>query len=119
MTPLTAVVESSSLQEFERRCAERYPSKLEATTRPLDAEVTLAWGATVRDISSSGIGMNLCYPFPAGTYLAVDLDLPQSETRVPSLLARVVHAHDLPDGTWHVGCEFVKPLSQSELEIMV
>ena len=119
MTPLTAVVEASSLQDFERRRAERHPSTLEATTHPLDKEITLGWGATVRDLSTSGIGLTLCYPFPEGTYLVVDLDLPEGQPPSPSLLARVVYAQDLSDGTWHVGCEFVKPLSHSELDIMV
>lgn len=119
MPPLTALVESSSLTDFERRIAERHPSKREALTRPLEAEVSLAWGATVRDISTTGIGLTLCYPFPTGTYLAVDLDMPEAQTPAPSFLARVVHAQDLPDGTWHVGCEFVKPLSDSELDLVV
>ena len=119
MTPLTAVVEASSPQEFERRRAERHPSNLGATTRPFDTEVTLGWGAAVRDISTSGIGLRLCNPFPAGTYLTVDLDLPPGQPTAPPLLARVVHSHDLADGTWHVGCEFVQPLSHSELEILV
>jgi hypothetical protein len=119
MPPLTALVEPSSLHDFERRLAERHPSKREALTRPLEAEVTLAWGASVRDISTSGIGLTLCYPFPAGTYLTVDLDLPESAAPAPSWLARVVHAQDQPDGTWHVGCEFVKPLSEGELDFVV
>lgn len=118
MPPLTAAVQSSSLSDFERRIADRHPSKCEALTRPLEAEVELAWGATVRDISASGIGLTLCYPFPAGTYLAVDLDLPETRGPAPSLLARVVHSQDTPDGMWQVGCEFVKPLTADELELM-
>lgn len=119
MPPLTALVEASSIQDFERRRSERHPSKREALTRPLDGEVTLAWGATVRDISTKGIGLTLCYPFPAGTYLAVELDLPESDSPARAMLARVVQAQDLPDGTWHVGCEFVKPLSDGELDLAI
>ena len=117
MPPRTALVEP--LHDFERRCANRVPAESEALTRPLDGEVTLAWGTTIRDISTTGIGMTLCYPFPAGTYLVVELEVPESRHLLPSLLARVVHDQDLPDGTWHVGCEFVKPLSASDLEIVV
>jgi len=116
MPARTAIVEASSPQEFERRYAERLSTKLEATTRPLEVELTLGWGATVRDISQNGIGLTLCFPFPAGSYLAVDLHTPHAKAPVSSLLARVVHARDLPDGTWQVGCKFVKPLSASELE---
>jgi len=119
MPQLTALVKSSSPVDYERRSAERRPGKREALTRPLEAEATLAWGATVRDISTTGIGLTLCYPFPTGTYLAVELELPEAPERASSFLTRVVHAEDLPDGTWRVGCEFVKPLSDSELEIAV
>ncbi len=134
MPPLTAAVLPSSVSDFERRAqerrdqeprdperrvAQRQPSQCEALTHSLDAEVELAWGATVRDISTSGIGLTLCYPFPAGSYLAVDLDLPESRGPAPSLLARVVHAQDMPDGMWQVGCEFVKPLTEGELELVL
>ena len=119
MPPQTAVVEPSTLLEFERRCALRLSTKRDATTRPLDVEATLGWGATVRNISSAGIGLTLCFPFPAGSYLAVELDFPQAKALASPLLARVVHAQDLPDGTWHLGCEFVKPLSPAELELLL
>src|SRR5262245_13791419 len=117
MPPLTAIAEALSRHEVDRRSAERHSANLDATTRLLETEVTLAWGATVRDITTNGIGLTLCFPFPAGSYLAVELESKQK--KMPSLLARVVHAQDLPDGTWHIGCEFVKPLSPSELDIIL
>jgi PilZ domain-containing protein len=117
MPQLTALVQPSSRPDFERRAAVRQAGKAEALTRPLEASDTLAWGATVRDISASGIGLTLCYPFRAGTYLAIDL--PEANGGTRTVLTRVVHAEDLPDGTWHVGCEFVKPLSDSTFELMV
>ena len=116
MAQLTALVQPSSHHDFERRIAERRASKQQALTRPLQAGEALSWGATVRDISASGIGLILCYPFCAGTYLAVDVQEPGGGR---TFLTRVVHAQDLPDGTWHVGCEFVTPLSESSLEMMV
>jgi hypothetical protein len=117
MAQLTALVQPSSHLDFERRIADRHASKQEALTRQLQASGALSWGATVRDISASGIGLTLCYPFCAGTYLAVDVQEPGGGSR--TFLTRVVHAQDLPDGTWHVGCEFVKSLSDSDLELMV
>lgn len=111
MPQLSALVQRSSRLDFERRLAERHASSQEALTRPLHAADALAWGATVRDISATGIGLTLCYPFRAGTYLAVDVQEPGGG--VQTLLTRVIHAHDLSDGTWHVGCEFVKPLSEA------
>ena len=73
--------------------------------------------AQLRDISTTGIGLTLCYPFRAGTYLAVDLKNQQGESR--TWLTKVVHAQDQTDGSWHVGCEFVKHLSESDLDVMI
>ena len=95
--------------EFEKRVAERHDCNLDATTHPLDSVDTLAWGATIRDVSRTGVGLTVCYPFRAGTYLAVDL-------KGTTVLSRVVHVRDRADGTWQVGCEFIKPLSESEVD---
>lgn len=101
----------------DRRNSERHPAGLEALARPLDTQDSLWWGAQARDISASGIGLSLCYPFRPGTLLAVDLknDAGGSKT----LLTRVVHVEDKADGTWLIGCEFVKKLTDSELEMMI
>lgn len=117
MSQLAALVQRSSRHHFERRAAQRHASNVEALTRPLEATDTISWGATLRDVSTTGIGLSLCYPFRAGTYLAVDL--PESGGGIRSVLVRVVHAADQPDGTWHVGCEFVQPLTESKLELVV
>lgn len=106
-----------ALAEAERRDAIRYPVNMEALSRPLDGQDTIWWGATVRDISSTGIGLSLCYPFRAGTYLAVDVQGPGPGNR--TLLTRVVHARDQADGTWHVGCEFVKPLTDDDVDLLI
>lgn len=99
----------------ERRSADRHAADLEALTRPLEANDTLWWGATVRDISVSGVGLAVCFPFRPGTYLAVDLQGRNSRT----LLTRVVQVQDRSDGTWHVGCEFVKRLNDNDLSGMI
>lgn len=117
MPQLTALVRPSSHSDFDRRVAERRATHKEALTRPLETNDTIAWGALVRDISTTGVGLTLCFPFHAGTYLAVDLPSPGGAFR--SVLTRVVHAQDQADGTWQVGCEFVKPLSESELDLVV
>ena len=102
---------------IERRVSVRHLSGMEAMSRPLDVQDTISWGATVRDISAGGIGLMVCYPFRRGTYLAVDLLGTNGALR--TLLTRVIHTEDLPDGTWLVGCEFVKPLTDSDLELMI
>lgn len=103
------------LEEFERRASERNASGTQALSRPLIANDAIAWGASVRDVSDTGIGLTLCFPFNPGTYLAIDL---RTAGGTRSLLARVVHARDQADGTWHVGCEFVNKLSENDQELM-
>jgi hypothetical protein len=110
MPSLTALVQPySRALDLERRASQRQRCHQEALTRLLDADRTLAWGATVRDISDAGIGLAVCFPFRAGAYLSVDVI--QADGSVVSRLTRVVHAVDQRDGTWHVGCEFVAPPS--------
>ncbi len=109
----------SSAVEFERRESDRRECQIDATTRPLDTQDTLTWGASVRDVSPSGIGLTLCFPFRAGTYLAIDLAGKTPDTPAFTALTRVVQVRDQNDGSWHVGCEFVKPLSDREFESLV
>src|SRR5437763_16523737 len=97
----TLVRSFTSRLDFERRQAERHTCHLDATTHPLDTADTIAWGASLRDVSRTGVGLLLCFPFRAGTYLAVDL-------KGQTVLTRVVQVRDRDDGTWLVGCEFIK-----------
>ena len=69
--------------------------------------------ATVRDISTTGVGLLLDCAFPPGTMLLVE-SWQRGNLRT-TLLARVVHA--APQGAgWYHGCELGRPLGASELE---
>jgi hypothetical protein len=116
-TALVQPVAPSVLADFERRASTRHALIAQGLARPVEGQDAIWWGATVFDLSNTGIGLSLCFPFRPGTYLAVDLHGPDGSNR--SLLAKVIHARDQADGTWHVGCEFVKPLSDSDVEVMV
>jgi len=104
--PASVRVVSPSSVPLEQRSSERHPCHLEAVSCPLDAPETLCWGATVQDLSAGGIGLTLCYPFKPGTYLAINVQNPENRT----LLGRVIHVADQADGTWFIGCEFVKQI---------
>jgi hypothetical protein len=105
MLSLTALVQPySRVRDMERRAANRQRSGQEAIARPQGADRTLSWGASVSDISDTGIGLSVCYPFRPGTYLIIKLVSADGAAR--TCLARVVHVLDQKDGTWHVGCEF-------------
>jgi hypothetical protein len=107
----------ASKEAIEKRKTARHVCGRDAVSHPLDGQDTLCWGAQVRDISAGGIGLSLCYPFKLGTLLAIDIQGPPGGTR--TLLARVVRVNDQVDGTWTIGCEFVKPISDSDVEILV
>ena len=104
-------------QEAERRVSVRHVSAQEAVSRPLDAQDTLSWGAQVRDVSLGGIALIVCYPFKPGSYLAIEIQGVPTAAR--PLLARVIHAEDQSDGTWAVGCEFLKQLTPSDMAVLV
>jgi len=106
-------VAAPTVADLEKRSSLRHMCSQEALARPLDLPSTICWGASVRDLSTGGIGLALCYPFKPGSYLAVDIQGP-GQTR--TVLVRVVHAVDKQDGNWHLGCEFVTPLSEDDLE---
>src|ERR1019366_2414970 len=110
-------VRNPFFRDLERRDDERQACSLEATSHPLEVGETLSWGAVVNDISAGGVGITLCYPFRPGTYLAVDLQSPGGMVR--TLMVRVLHVHDQTDGMWRLGCEFVKPLTQDDMDLFV
>jgi hypothetical protein len=101
----------------ERRESPRHACSLEATSHPMENSDALSFGAVVHDISANGVGITLCYPFRPGTYLDVELQVPRCMLR--SLMVRVVHVEDLRDGMWRLGCEFVKPLTQSDMDLLI
>jgi hypothetical protein len=110
-------VRNPYFHDRERRGPGRHACSLEATSHPLELGETLSWGAVVNDISAGGVAITLCYPFRPGTYLAVDLQPPAGARQ--TLMVRVLHVHDQVDGMWRLGCEFVKPLTQSDMDLFV
>jgi hypothetical protein len=114
---LVQSVRNPYFEETERRSAERHACALEATSHAIEVGETLSWGAVVSDFSLGGLGITLCYPFRPGTYLAVELQCPGNTYR--TVMVRVLHVRDEPDGLWRLGCEFIKPLTQSEMDLFL
>ena len=114
---LVQQIRDPDFHQGERRNADRQMCAIDATSQSMDANETLSWGAVVQDISSGGIGLTLCYPFRPGTYLAVDI--PTLSGTLRSMMVRVVHVDDQNDGLWRLGCEFVKSLSESEMDLII
>jgi hypothetical protein len=114
---LVQQVRNPFFRESERRGAERHLCSLEVTSHKVDEEQPLSFGAVVTDVSATGVSVKLCFPFRPGTFLAIDLQTGNNMVR--TLMVRVQHVHDLSDGQWRLGCEFVKPLTESDMDLIL
>jgi hypothetical protein len=113
MPLLHTAVEVVVLQppEDERRKAPRYPSGRLSLVRAGRGGDPVARRAVIRDISASGVRVDVDCEYPRGTSLAV-APLGWPGPRV--LVVRVVRSWPEGEG-WAHGCEFVEPLGESEL----
>lgn len=73
------------------------------------------WEAAIRDLSLGGARLVLRRRFEPGAGLAIELP---GEDEPYTVLARVIHVRRDGDN-WALGCKFISPLSESELERLV
>jgi hypothetical protein len=105
-----------SSQPAEKRSHERVPCEVKGYYQasgdgPLDC---FWWWCTVRDISLHGCQLVSQRPLERGTPVTVDLAIPGSPTSC-TFAARVVHSAAEGKDAHRVGCEFLRPLTASEL----
>jgi hypothetical protein len=111
-------IRGANLLDIEKRLAARQPCLLEATSRPMEITEGMTFGGTVTDVSAGGLKLDLCFPFRPGTYLAVDLQ-PAAGPVNRAMVCRVVHVHENKGAMWTLGCEFIKPLTDSEVDLLL
>jgi hypothetical protein len=99
----------------ERRAAVRFPANLDGSCECLVGPRGECWMATIQDISSTGMSLGVERRFEPGTLVLVDMP-PTTQCLVRSLLARVKHVRQADDGSWILGCAFLKPLSNAEVQ---
>lgn len=107
------------VSKAERRASVRYQCDPESfshdnSCRPITASKRESWPATVRDLSTSGIGIIINRRFEPGTLLSVDLE-DADHTAQRSLLVRVMRAAQEAPDSWVHGCAFTHPMSEAEL----
>jgi hypothetical protein len=105
----------SAAPELERRRATRYPCSLQPAWRVLGSRAGDSWMAVVRDISTTGISMVIKYQIKPGTVLVIRLQSTNRRLSRP-LPVRVMHATAQTGGHWLIGCDFVRRLSDNDLE---
>jgi PilZ domain-containing protein len=102
----------------ECRAHVRFAHALRSTCRPLGREGGTAWTARARDVSRSGIALVMEREVKVGTVLVVALDGLSGRFTRPILMRVVRVRRELSKG-WLVGCTFVTPLSDHEVEAML
>jgi hypothetical protein len=75
--------------------------------------------ARIRNITHGGIGLTCTRRFEVGTFVAIELQLPNQD--FPRVVpARVVHARtERGRSGWFFGCEFVNKLSDEDLKSLL
>jgi hypothetical protein len=102
----------------ERREAERFPPEITPVCRVGGLTLPVISRAIVRDLSATGIGLLVNQPMKAGTVLVLCLESVDRQLARP-LPARVMHASAVSEGHWLVGCQFVRCLSEPELQALL
>jgi c-di-GMP-binding flagellar brake protein YcgR len=95
----------------------RFPTNVEARYYSiLDAELTPR-SARVVNISASGVALLTDHEVKAGTLLSAELQ-GESHAALLTILACVVHVIARADGQWLLGCDFIRELTEQDMETL-
>jgi PilZ domain len=104
----------SSLCPSERRVWARHATDRKTLCLSENDTEPVLWVAVIRNISRGGICLRSKHAFEPGTVLKLDLLMGDNDDCL-SVRARVLHARELLDGQWEVGCTFTAELTETEL----
>jgi len=76
----------------------------------------MAWEGWLRNVSAGGLRVVLSRRFEPGAALAVEAPGSDGDDSSSMLLARVVHVRPHRGAAWSLGCSFVSPLSDEEVQ---
>lgn len=99
----------------DKRTWVRFACELHAGYRKVGDPTNQAYPAQVLNISANGIGLAVTQPATAGSLLNVDL-LDQQGQLARTMLACIVHTTRRAAGDYAIGCNFIRELSESELQ---
>jgi hypothetical protein len=100
---------------LERRAWVRYASCPYAASYVLDVKTDVGWWAKIHDVSAGGVALSLDWRVKPGSILILE-KLGGTGRPYRALTLRVAHTSPDPAGGWFVGCEFVRPLTDEDLE---
>ncbi len=104
--------------ESDQRIWVRFSCDVRATHRNFGDCASEAKPVQVLNISASGIGLLLERPLDAGRLLNLDL-FDKSGRKVCAILTCVVHTTERSDGYTAAGCNFIRELTDEELESLL
>ena len=119
MASVSQVQPSYSLdyENKNRRATVRYRCPSPTPGRAFIANSSKSVNAWVIDISLGGIGLILECHIEEGTLLRIEMGQGEKEV-LAELLAYVAHNTPLLDGRWRSGCEWVRPMTEDELQVL-
>ncbi len=100
----------------ERRVTVRFDSTQETPCHYATTDQIECRWARVRDISTGGLGLIMDCSLETGKRLIVEL--PTRNLTPQGISATVIYNIDNGNGTWVMGCAFVKPLAEQELSAL-
>jgi c-di-GMP-binding flagellar brake protein YcgR len=102
----------------DQRVWMRFPCNVRATYQHVSTLGAPIAEARVLNISATGVGLLVDEPLEAGTLLSVDLK-PDSGAEPRTMLACVVHVTAQANGQFALGCNFIRELSEEDLQVLV
>jgi hypothetical protein len=102
----------------ERRAWVRHVCKFDSPHRVIDTETECGWWATVLNVSRGGIGLRLPQRIEPGVTLILERPARHGWPG-RAMPVRVVDATAAAEGGWLLGCQFVYPLSQQDMEALL
>jgi c-di-GMP-binding flagellar brake protein YcgR len=102
----------------DQRTWVRFPVKVRASYQVISANDPTDYPAEVLDISASGVGLLVRQAVDTGALLSVTL---QGSEGKPgrTILACVVHTSGKEENRWGLGCNFIRELTDEDLEALV
>ncbi len=105
----------NSQEPTNRRATIRYqcaPATLGKVISPHREDFVRAF---VLDLSKNGAGLLLSRKIPAGQEVMIQISNPHTNEK-HEFAAKVAHTTSQPHGDWKVGCRFMNPLTDDQLE---
>jgi hypothetical protein len=98
----------------DRRKSARHACDSQLYLAPMGTNRQNSWSASLRDLSTKGIGLTLSRRFELGATFSIEW-CPYNPAKLASLMARVIRVFQRPDSTWWHGCELIGDIDSDEL----